>query len=86
MIQDGVSYREIIERLGAEGVGLDISNLSRWKDGGYQDWLVEQAFIDRTRARQESPAELVRDFDATEVNHAALQLASLQMFEALRDP
>jgi hypothetical protein len=85
MIRDGVSYREIIEKLGDEGAGLDLSNLSRWKDGGHQDWLVVQAFIDRIRARQESSTELVRDFDATEVNHAGLQLASLQLFEALRD-
>ena len=85
MIQDGMSYREIIERLGEEGKGLDISNLSRWKDGGYQDWLAEQAFIVRTRARQEMPGELVKDFDATEVNHAALQLGTLHVFEALRE-
>jgi hypothetical protein len=85
MLQDGVSYRKIIENLGDEGAGLNFSSLSRWKNGGHQDWLVEQTFIARTRARQESPAELVRDFDATEVNHAALQIGSLQMFEALRD-
>ena len=85
MIQDGVPYGEIIEELGEDGNGLDISNLSRWKDGGYQDWLAEQAFLERTRARQEMPGEMVRDFDATEVNHAALQLGTLHIFDALRD-
>jgi len=85
MIEDGVGYREIIERLGEAGKGLDESNLSRWKNGGYQDWLAGQRFIERMRARQETPADLVRDFDATEVNHAALQLGSLHVFEALRD-
>jgi hypothetical protein len=85
MIEDGVPYVEIIERLGEDGNGLDKSNLSRWKNGGHQDWLVEQAFIRRTRARQETPQELVRDFDATEVNAAALQLGALHIFEALRD-
>ena len=85
MMRDGVPYREIIERLGEDGKGLDLSNLSRWKDGGHQEWLVEQMFVERTRARQETPGELVRDFDATEVNHAALQLGALTIFEALRD-
>jgi len=85
MIQDGVTYPAIIQRLGEEGKGLNVMNLSRWKDTGYQDWLLEQAFIARTRARQETPGELVRDFDATEVNHAALQLATLHIFETLRD-
>ena len=85
MIQDGVTYPATIQRLGEEGKGLNVMNLSRWKDTGYQDWLLEQAFIARTRARQETPGELVRDFDATEVNHAALQLATLHIFETLRD-
>jgi hypothetical protein len=84
MILDGVPYGEIIEQLGEDGVGLDISNLSRWKDGGHQDWLVEQTFLELTRARRETPGELVRDFDATEVNHAALQLGTLHIFDALR--
>lgn len=84
-IEDGVSYREIIERLGEEGKGIDISNLSRWKDGGYQDWLAEQAFVARTRARQDTPLELVGEFDATQVNHAALQLGTLHIYEALKE-
>ncbi len=85
MIEDGVPYLQIVERLGEDGKGLSESNLSRWKDGGYKDWLAERAFIERTRARQETPGELVRDFDATEVSHAALQLGTLHIFEALRD-
>src|SRR5437868_5099842 len=85
MIRDGVPYAGIIEKLGPEGKELDISNLSRWKDGGYQDWLVEQAFITRVRARQETPGDLTRDFDGTGVGHAALQLGTLHIFEALRE-
>ncbi len=84
-IEDGVTYGEIIERLGEDGKGLDASNLSRWKDGGYQDWLAAQAFVARTRARQETPVELVGEFDATQVNHAALQLGTLHIYEALKE-
>jgi len=85
MILDGVPYPAIIQSLGEDGKHLNGVNLTRWRKGGYKDWLAEQAFIERTRARQETPAELVRDFDATEVNHAALQLGTLHIFEALRD-
>lgn len=85
MIQDGLPYSDIIEKLGAHGKGLNLMNLSRWKAGGYKDWLVEQSFIERMRARRETPRELAQDCDATEVSHAALQLGTLQMFEALRD-
>ena len=82
---DGVSYPDIIQRLGEHGQDLRPANISEWKKRAHQDWLVEQAFIERTRARQETPGDLVRDFDATEVNHAALQLGALTIFEALRD-
>lgn len=85
MIDDGVPYREIIEQLGEEGKKVSKFNLSKWRKGGYKDWLAERAFIERTRARQETPADMVRDFDGTEVNHAALQLGTLHIFEALRD-
>ena len=85
MILDGVPYPAIIQSLGDSGKHLNCINLTRWRKGGYKDWLAEQAFVERTRARQETPGELVQDFDATEVNHAALQLGTLHIFEALRD-
>src|SRR5882724_40972 len=82
---DGISYPDIIERLGEQGKNLKPDNLSQWKKREHQVWLAEQAFLAQTRARQESTADLVRDFDATQVNHAALQLGTLYIFEALRD-
>jgi hypothetical protein len=85
MIQDGVPYPAIIKSLGTDGEGLIPSNLTHWKNGGYQDWVVEQAFLERTRIRQDSASDLGHDYDATECNHAALQLGSLHIFEALRD-
>jgi len=85
MLQDGAPYSQIAAALGDQGTGLRPSNFTNWKKGGYQDWLAEQAFIARIRARQETPADLVRDFDATQVNHASLQLATLHILDALRD-
>jgi hypothetical protein len=84
MIQDGFTYPAIIQSLGDAGKELNAVNLTRWKDGGYQDWLLEQIFVADTRTRQESASDLSRDFDATHVNHAALQLASLHIFQAMR--
>src|SRR4051794_11128569 len=80
MIQDGVPYAAIIKQLGDDGKGLCNSNLTRWKDGGYQDWLLEQTWLADTRAKQESAADVSSDFDGTQVNHAALQLGSLHIF------
>jgi hypothetical protein len=81
----GLSYPEIIERLGEQGQDLNPGHLCEWKKRGYQDWLLQQNWLAETRARQEPAADLSTDFDATQLNHAALQLATLHIFEALRD-
>ncbi len=85
LLLDGLPYPEIIQRLGPAGQHLTPNNISQWRKGGHQAWLVEQSFLERTRARQETASDLAQDFDASGVNHAALQLGALHMFEALRD-
>src|SRR5690349_8008048 len=82
---DGLSYPQIIQRLGDDGQDLKPDNLSQWKKRGHQDWLLEQAWLAQTRSRQEPASDLSADFDATHLNHAALQLGTLQIFEVLRD-
>ena len=64
LIQDGVPYQDIIDSLGEVGKDLNIVNLSRWKDGGHQDWLLEQAhetcwFDGREYRPYKSPSHLV---------------------------
>jgi len=89
MLRDGLTYPAIIKKLRSATPPLPHSisgqKLSNWKNGGHQDWLKEQAWCESTRTRQESALDLVSDFDATQVNHAALQIATLHVFEALRD-
>jgi hypothetical protein len=98
MLRDGLSYPAIIKKLQPPNTPshqhstsqflpypILEKNLSHWQQGGHQDWLKEQAWIEKTRARQETALDLMGDFDATQVNHAALQLGTLHIFEALRD-
>jgi hypothetical protein len=42
MLCDGLSYDEIISKLGEAGKGLNKDNLSRWRKADYQDWLEDQ--------------------------------------------
>jgi len=89
MLQDGLTYAAIVEAL--ENLSppppciLNEHNISEWKKGGYQDWLKEQTWVTGIRARQEAGLDLTRDFDATQLNNAALQLGTLHIFEALRE-
>jgi hypothetical protein len=42
MLDDGVPYDTIIQKLGKHGKHLTVDNLSEWKQGGHRDWLVRQ--------------------------------------------
>ena len=43
MLNDGCSYSTIVRRLAELGhPGLTIHNISRWRKGGYEDWLAAQ--------------------------------------------
>lgn len=60
MLYDGKTGKQIIAWLDAEatrssGASYDISdsNISQWRAGGYQDWLKDEAQIERIRQRAE---------------------------------
>src|SRR6266850_1015941 len=81
---DGISYPDIIGRLGEQGKHLKPDHLYQWKKRGYQDWLVQQDWLAERRARRESAADLIEDCDATQLNQSALHLGTLYVFDALR--
>jgi len=85
MMLDGVSYAQIIKRLGDPASHLKPDHLSEWKKRGHKDWLVQQDWLAERRARRESAADLIQDCDATQVNQSALHLGTLYIFDALRD-
>src|SRR6266850_4825504 len=82
---DGVSYPDIIARLGEQGKHLKPDHLYQWKKRGHKDWLVQQDWLAERRARRESAADLIQDCDTTQVNQGALHLGTLYIFDALRD-
>jgi len=85
LLLDGRSYPAILRELGPDGLHLNVNNLWRYHQGPHRQWLREQHQLAQTRLRQESAMEILRDSDASQLNHAALQLGALHIFEALRD-
>jgi len=51
MLQDGLTYAQIITRLGDAGKHLNKDNLSRWRRADHQDWLQQQLWLQLTRDR-----------------------------------
>ena len=61
MIDDGVPYKAIIERLGEAGKHLNDDNIGNWRLGGYQDYLNTLQINDRARTQTEAAADVIRD-------------------------
>src|SRR5437773_11119573 len=61
MLDDGVTYNTIIERLGEAGKHLNQDNISNWRLGGYHDYLKAQLINDRARTQTEAASDVVRD-------------------------
>jgi len=90
LIQDGVPYHVIIEKLQSPDTpplprALTENNLSDWKDGGYQDWLDDQFWRDEMRSRHETFSGLLNGADPIQLPEGGLQLATIGLCELLRD-
>lgn len=87
MIRDGMSYPAILKTLGdtAVAAGLSTHCLSEWRtNGGYAEWLDEQAWAQQLQAEKEFALELLQEKDETNLNRVVLQIAVTQVFQALR--
>lgn len=85
MLLDGFSYNQIIESLGPDAKDVNEDNLSKWRTGGYQDWLRDQQRIDEIRARQEFALDLVCHNEGNQLHQATLQIAATNLCELLVD-
>ena len=86
LIQDGVPYLDIIERLSPATKELTEKNLSNWKSGGYLDWLRELQFADALQAKHELAQSIVaRCGDDNAATQAVLQIIATNLCEFLAD-
>jgi hypothetical protein len=85
MLRDGITYREIIVKLGDDGKNLNEPNICLWFQGGYQDWLKQQDAIENERAKWEFAADALREDDTNDIAQVALQVAVKQIYKALSE-
>jgi hypothetical protein len=89
MIQDGVSYLEIIDNLGPEGRHLTENNLSTWKAGGYVDWQRARNITEAIQAKYEFAVDMLEDAkDGNDPGRAILHVIATNLcsFLAETDP
>ncbi len=86
LLDDGITYTEIIKQLNAQGASLNHANLSHWYEGGYQDWLKEQIWREEIHSRHEAYSDLLAEGQsATRLPEAALQLATTEICRRLHE-
>src|SRR5438045_3252068 len=59
MLLDGMAYKAIIVALGDDGKSLNEDVVSRWYQGGYQEWLQEEKDTEEMRVREEYALEFI---------------------------
>jgi len=85
MLADGLSYADILAKLGEDGKHLNEDNLSRWHAGGYQDWLKEQAWVSEMRAKLDFASDILNQASGSNIHQASLGIAVAQMYGLLVD-
>ena len=85
MLDDGLPYAAIRQRLGDLGTALSDDSIGRWKIGGYQDYLRELRLLDESRLRYEFTLDLARDEPGIDVFQAAHKTAAALICEAVAE-
>ena len=88
MLDDGVPYKAIIEKLGGAGKHLNEDNISNWRLGGYQDYLNTLQINDRARTQTEAAVDVLREtghLGPAKLQQVCQEIALLQYLRTLMD-
>jgi hypothetical protein len=83
LLLDGVTYAQIIEKLGEPGKGLVEDHIRSWKNGGYKDWLLDLERNEALSATREAALDLVSQKAGATVQDAGRAIAAAQLYELL---
>jgi hypothetical protein len=86
MIQDGVPYLQIIQRLSPDTASLTEDNLSKWRSSGYQDWLRGLHIAEDLQCKHELAQSIIaRSADDNAAGQALIQIIAGNLLEFLSE-
>src|SRR5204863_5581634 len=85
LLLDGLTYEAIIARLGEQGRHLNYHNLKRWRQGGYQDWLITREAGDRSQLREQLLQKLISQTNPQDLPSKLTSAVALQYLDFLLD-
>jgi hypothetical protein len=84
MLDNGATHADIIAHFQLLDIHLNGANISHWKSGGYQDWLLQQELLASFAAESEWAGDLGQSGDDTVLHQGVIRLAVVQIFQALK--
>src|SRR5438128_11203818 len=88
MLDDGVPYKTIIEKLGEAGKHLNEDNISNWRLGRHHYYLNTLQLKARARTQTEAAADVLRDtgqLGPAKLQQVCQEIALLQYLRTLMD-
>ncbi|HEV2207911.1 MAG TPA: hypothetical protein VG167_04000, partial [Verrucomicrobiae bacterium] len=83
LIDEGITYAEVITGLGPEGSHLTEQDVCRWYKNGFQDWIRNQIWLENTRSRLDMATDVIAEHDGPNVHLANLHIAATQLIHDL---
>src|SRR3954469_6936247 len=84
LLDEGATYKAVCAEMAKQAVKLNAENVSNWFDTGYQVHVEHQLWLKRIVEVRESASELSGDYDPVKFHQAVNQLATVQIFKALK--
>ena len=85
MLLDGFTYEVIINKLGPEGRHLNYHNLKRWRQGGYQDWLIARQSADASQLRHLAVQKMISQSDPKDLPSRIKAALAAQHLQSVLD-
>jgi hypothetical protein len=85
MLNNGFPHKDIIAKLREHGASVNPSNLTRWQNGGFQDYLQQRVWLKEMQSNLDFILDHLRDNEGSKIPEAAIQLSSIRVFQFLRD-
>jgi hypothetical protein len=85
MLLDGFTYARIRREISAEGINFNDMVLSRWRNGGYQDWLTQRDRLALINSRFADLLAFLGRTDPAQLSDISLGVASARLAEFLAE-
>ncbi len=85
MLSDGLTYAQVIAKLGDAGKDLNVDNVREWHSGGYEAWRKDRLWLDEMYAKLQFAKDVLQDRDSPKIREATISIAVTQMIDLVAD-